>query len=246
LDSTAATKDLVNGNEDSIVLKRLKARFADTTIPFQGVWVNEHYVNDIRQGKPIRKSQDTATRCIVIPKRTLQQTNIIFGFHDGGESLVVVSNASGFFTYALYDGHCVDTIRSLGGGRLKIGRENYVRIGEKDSTSSDLGVLEELLFAGEYRRPDAAGTVVFKKNGEIDGLDSLGWYDPAIDYADWGYETKLDHISLGSDRKHLHDYGFRFAGDTLMIYRIDCLKKEGEDCVLDTLGQRMYALQKVK
>jgi len=228
------------------MLSNLKARFADTTIPFKGLWVNEHYVNAIRQGKPIRESQDTETSCINIPDRTLQGTSFIFGFHEGGEGLVVVKNGSDYLTYALHDGHCVDTLRSLTDGRLQIGRENYVRIGEADTTLYDLGVLEQLLFAGEYRRLDAAGTVVFKKNGKIDGLDSLGWYDPAIDYADWGYETKLDHIRLGADREHLHDYGFRFVGNTLEIYTIDCLKPDGKDCVLDTLGRKIYSFQKVE
>ena len=57
-------------------------------IPFNGLWVNEHYVNEIRQGKPLRESQDTGTRCIVIPTRTLQVTRCIYGFHEGGEGMV--------------------------------------------------------------------------------------------------------------------------------------------------------------
>jgi hypothetical protein len=243
--AAAAAKNPGTGSEDSI-LKSLKARFADTTIPFEGMWVNEHYVNEIRQGTPVRKSQDTATRCIVFPKRTLQDMNIIFGFHEGGEELVVVKNGPAYFFYALHDGQCVDTIRSLSDGRLKIGQQNYIRVGEEDSNSADMGVLKHLLFAGEYKRADGAGTVAFKKDGKIEGLDSLGWYDPVIDYADWGYETQLDHIRLGADRQHLHDYGFRFAGKTLELYTIDCLQQAENDCVLDTLGRRMYALQKVE
>lgn len=32
----------------------------------------------------------------------------------------------------------------------------------------------------------------------------------------------------------------------MMIYSIDCLKLADGDCVLDTLGHQMYALQKLK
>ena len=245
-DAAAASTDPVNSNEDSIELSKLKKRFSDTSIPFEGLWVNEHYVNEIKSGKPIRESQDTETKCIVIPRRTLQVTRIIFGFHDGGQSLVFVKNGLEYFAYALYDGRCVDTLHVLAGERLKFGRDYYVRLGEEDSTLPDLGVLEQLVFAGKYKLPDAAGTVSFEKNGKIDGLDSLSWYEPAIDYADWGYETKLDHIRIGADRKHLHDYGFRFAGNTLEIYTIDCLKQAGNACVLDTLGRQVYALQKME
>jgi hypothetical protein len=245
-DPGAALTDPANSNEDSIELSKLKMRFSDTSIPFEGLWVNEHYVNEIKGGKPIRECQDTETKCIVVPRRTLQVTSIIFGFHEGGQSLAFVKKGSEYFAHALYDGHCVDTLHVLAGEKLKFGRDYYVRVGEEDSTLPDLGVLEQLLFAGEYKRPDAAGAVSFEKNGKIDGLDSLSWYEPAIDYTDWGYETKLDHIRLGADREHLHDYGFRFVGNTLEIYTIDCLKKAGNDCILDTLGRQMYALQKIE
>ena len=34
--------------------------------------------------------------------------------------------------------------------------------------------------------------------------------------------------------------------NTLEIYTINCLKQARNDCVLDTLGRQMYALQKVE
>jgi len=244
-DPAVASTEPANGNRDSIELSKLKARYSDTSIPFEGLWVNERYVNEIKGGKPIRECQDTDTRCIVVPRRTLQVTSIIFGFHEGGPGLVFVKKGSEYFALALYDGHCVDTVHVLAGEKLKFGRDYYVRVGEEDTTLPDLGVLEQLLFAGKYKRPDAPRTISFDQNGKIEGLDSLNWYDPTIDYADWGYETKLDHIRLGSDREHLHDYGFRFVGNTLEIYTINCLKQAGTDCILDTLGRQMYALQKI-
>ena len=87
--------DSAINTSDSIALSKLKARFADAPIPFNGLWVNEHYVNEIRQGKPLRESQDTGTRCIVIPTRTLQVTRCIYGFHEGGEGMVLVKKGSG-------------------------------------------------------------------------------------------------------------------------------------------------------
>jgi hypothetical protein len=55
----------------------------------------------------------------------------------------------------------------MAGEKLKFGRDYYIRVGEEDSTLPDLGVLEQLLFAGEYMRPDAAGNVSFEKNGKL-------------------------------------------------------------------------------
>ncbi len=91
---------------------------------------------------------------------------------------------------------------------------------------------------------DSSETVVFEKNEQIEGLDSFAWYDPVIDYAD--FLTNVDHVRLGRNKAHLHDYGLRFVGDTMKIYSIDCLKRADGDCVLDTLGHQMYALQKLK
>jgi len=228
---------------DSITLLRLKAKFEDAPIPFTGLWVSEHYVNGVRQGKPLRELQGGETRCIVIPARTLQETIWIYGFHEGGGGVVFVKKGPDYFTYSLYDGHPVDTLEVLGGDRLRIGRSNYIRVGERDSTQYDLGVLEQLLFAGRYLRSNAGDTAVFSKNGKIEGLDSLSWYEPVIDYT--GDPTSVDHIRLGRDKEHLNDYGFRFVGDTMMVYSIHCLQQADGDCVSDTLGRRMYVLQKL-
>ena len=244
LDSTTTLADSAINVNDSIALSKLKARFADAPILFKGLWVNEHYISEIRQGKPLREAQDSETRCIVIPARTLQVTRWIYGFHEGGEGLVVVKNGSGYFIYSIYSGLCVDTLRTLADERLRVGHDYYIHVGEEDSTSSDLGVLEQLLFAGQYLRLDATGTAAFAKNGRIEGLDSLGWYEPVIDYV--GDPTSVDHIKLGRDKEHLSDYGFLFVGDTMMIYSIDCRQDADGDCVSDTLGRRMYVLPKLK
>jgi hypothetical protein len=242
--STAVRSDSSVDVIDSIVLSKLKLRFSDSPIPFEGLWVSERYVNDIRKGKPLRKAQDTETRCIVIPGRTLQVTSWIYGFHEGGENVAVLKSDYGYFTYALYRRQVVDTLEALADGRLRIGRRYFIRLGENDSTLSDLGVLEQLLFMGQYRRLNDTGTAVFENDGKIEGLDSLCWYEPVIDYAD--FPTNIDHIRLGRDKEHLKDYGLRVVGDTMMINSIDCLKFADGDCVLDTLGRQMYALKKLK
>ena len=236
--------DSTGENSDSISLSKLKVKFADAALPFEGLWVNEHYIDEIHRGKSLREAQDIETRCIVIPGRTLEVTRWIYGFHEGGEGMVLVKTGPGYFSYSLYNGRCIDTFEVLGNARLKVGREYYFRLGAEGSASSDLGVLEQLLFAGKYQRQDPAATVIFAKDGEIQGLDSLGSYDPVIDYVD--LPTNVDHIRLGKDKKHLSDYGLRFVGDTMMIYSINCLQHAGGDCVSDTLGQLMYALRRLE
>jgi len=240
--NSATLRDSSVNAGDSVTLIRLKAKFEDAPIPFSGLWVSEDYVNGVRQGKPLRESQGSETRCIVIPARTLQETIWIYGFHEGGSGIVFVKKGADYFTYSLYDGHPVDTLQVLGSDRLRIGRSNFIRVGERDSTQYDIGVLEQLLFAGRYLRSNAGDTAVFTKSGKIEGLDSLGWYEPMIDYV--GDPTSVDHIRLGRDKEHLNDYAFRFAGDSLMIYSIHCLQQADGDCVSDTLGARMYILKK--
>jgi len=243
LDSMALRDPSVDGN-DSINLVNLKAKFEDAPIPFAGLWVSEDYVNGVLRGKSLRESQDSGVNCIVIPARTLQHTIWIYGFHEGGGGIVFVKKGADYFTYSLYNGQRVDTLQTLTGGRLRIGHSNYIQVGEKDSTQYDMGVLEQLVFAGRYLRSAAGDTAIFEKNGKIEGLDSLGWYEPEVDYI--GEPTSVDHIRMGRDKKHLNDYAFRIVGDTLMIYTIDCLKIIGDDCVEDTLLRRLYALPKLK
>jgi hypothetical protein len=242
-DLTAPLPNATSNDGKSITLSQLKAKFLEASIPFEGVWVSEHYVNEVRQGKSLREAQDTETRCIVIPARTLQVTRWIYGFHEGGEDLVIVQRDSGYFMIALYDGRCVDTLKTVADGRLKMGRDYYVRVGEVDSSLSDLGVLEQLLFAGSYRRSDTRGMVLFRKDGKIEGLDSLGWFVPEIDYV--GEPTSVDHIRLGRDKRGLKDYGLSFAGDTMRIYSVDCLQQSEGECALDTLGRELYTLKKL-
>jgi hypothetical protein len=241
---TVLLADSTDETNDSISLSKLKAKFANAAIPFEGLWVNKHYIDEIRRRKSLREAQDTETRCIVIPGHTLEVTRWIYGFHEGGESMVLVKKGPGYFSYSLYNGRCIDTFEVFGNAKLKIGREYYFRLGAEDSASSDLGVLEQLLFEGKYQRQDSAATVIFAKDGEIQGLDSLESYDPVIDYVD--FPTNVDHIRLGKDKKHLNDYGLRFVGDTMMIYSINCLQHAGRDFVSDTLGQLMYALRRLE
>lgn len=242
-DSTALRDPSAESN-DSIDLAKLKAKFEDAPIPFTGLWVSESYVNGIRQGKSLREAQEGKPNCIAIPARTLQETIWIYNFHEGGGGVVFVKKDADYFIYSVYNGKCTDTLQNLADGRLRIGDENYIRVGERDSAEYDMGVLEQALFAGRYLRSNAGDTAVFSKNGKIEGLDSLGWYEPQIDYI--SDPTSVDHIQLGRDKKHLHDYAFRIVGDTLMIYAIDCLQHADGDCVSDTLGRRLYALPKLK
>jgi hypothetical protein len=87
---TVSLADPTGETSDSISLSKLKEKFADAAIPFKGLWVNEHYIDEIRRRKSLREAQDTETKCIVIPGRTLEVTRWIYGFHEGGEGMVLV------------------------------------------------------------------------------------------------------------------------------------------------------------
>jgi hypothetical protein len=217
----------------------------DTPVYFAGLWVNEVYIQRVRTGMPLRRAQGVMMSCIEIPLRTLKVTRMVGGFHDGAADMVLRKNGSGYCFYYTYNYIPGDTVIPLADGRLKIGK-NYFQHLDDDKLSSDDGILEQLLFAGRYRRTDTdtAGSIIFEENGHIQGFDSFRYYSPTIDYADMN--AAFDHIRIGSDARHLQDYGFRFIGDTLMIYDRNRLRYNGEYCDSEALGELLYVLPKIK
>jgi hypothetical protein len=217
----------------------------DTALSFAGVWVNEIYFDSIRNNRSPRLDQGIGKSCIIIPDRTLKETRMVWGFHDGGGSIVVVKDET---RYQFYDPELKlpsDTIEPLLNSRLRIGDQYFRRLNHPDTSKNDWGILEEVLFSGRYQNEDGK-EAVFGRNGHITGLGSASYYEPEIDYSDRA-DRQIDRIRLGQSHEKLKEYAFRFDEDTLLIYTIDCLRYNADehDCDSSKLGELKWKLRKM-
>lgn len=217
----------------------------DTALSFAGVWVNENYFDSIRNNRSPRLDQGIGKSCIIIPDRTLQETRMVWGFHDGAGPMVVVKDGQ---TYLFYDPELklpFDTIRPLMSSRLRIGDQYFQRLNHPDTSKNDWGILEEILFSGKYQKEDGED-VVFGRNGHITGLGAVSYYEPEMDYADRA-DRQIDGIKLGQSHEKLKEYAFRFDKDSLLIYTIICLRYNvGErTCDSSKLGELMWKFKKM-
>jgi hypothetical protein len=233
-------------NKDSIVLNEPSPeatsdfRTLDTSLSFAGLWVNETYIDNIRKTRSPRQSQDVMESCITIPSRTLQVTRMVEGFHEGAEDVVVVKDRN---SYKLYDANLNTLQKELGlisPTRLKIGDQFFSRISHHDTTLTDLGILEELLFSGRYELENGK-EVIFTSDGRIQGLDGFERYDPLIDYTTSPLGN-FDLVNMGPGKGK--DYGYRFKGDTLQIFGTICATPGEDSNFCDSLvqGTMLYKL----
>jgi hypothetical protein len=237
-------------DKDSVVLNEAVPgspsdfKTLDTALSFAALWVNETYIDNLRKTRSPRQSQDEMESCITIPSRTLQVTRMVAGFHEGAEDMVVVKDRD---RYQLYDAELRSLQKELeliSPTRIRIGDQYFSRISHHDTTLTDFGILEELLFSGRYER-ERGQEVVFTADGRIRGLDSFVRYSPVIDYTA-GSSGDFDLVNMGSGKGR--DYGYRFKGDTLHIFRTICATAGAESNFCDSIaaGPMLYQLVRKK
>jgi len=188
-------------------------------VPFPGAYVNEEYIDSLRKNQSPSMDQGVKESCIEIPDSTLKSTSMIYGFHEGGEGMIIVKKGD---IYQFYDYNIKqprDTIEAVGADRIRIGRRYFRKLKHPDLKRYDWGILEELLFSGTYRRDDGT-EVVFGADGGVRGLDSLIYYQPSIDYTE-EIDIDAERIMLGGNPEHLKLYAYQFHKDTLRIFRVE-------------------------
>jgi hypothetical protein len=214
----------------------------DTALSFSGIWVNEEYIHKIKVNRSPRLSQEVEKSCIVIPPRTLEATNMIFSFHEGGPDMVIMKDKDNYLLFDRESKKYRDTITIISPTRIRIGDQFFSRLKHTDTTRANLGILEEILFAGHYRSVNGS-KVVFLEDGSVKGLDSFKVYFPEIDYD----VDDFDGVQLGQSMKELQKYGFRFNKDTLRIYKTRCFSYDSSShaCEKEVLGDQVYELTKL-
>ena len=241
--SKPGAEDSVNKQKEHTLLPRFKT--LDTILSFSGIWVNEEYINKIISSRSPRISQGVMKSCIVIPERTLRVTRMIAGFHEGGEDRVVVKDGDKYLFYDEGLTFIRDSIEIVSLRRMRIGNQYFKRLIHQDTSMNDLGILEEILFKGRYQSEEGK-EIDFGEDGHVLGLDSFKFYSPVIDYADG--PANVDHVQLGHANFKLQQFGFRFDKDTLLIYKIQCLKFDSaeRDCESEALSEIVYKLIKLR
>lgn len=209
------------GGESKTTNKGEDFKTLDTAIFFNGFWVNEHYLLEIKKSKSARKAQGADESCITIPERTLQTTQMIWGFHDGGEDLLVLKNGN---QYELWDAglkHKLQNIELVSNERIKIDNKYFIKIELENNSpwNANPPILEEILFKGKYRLENG-NEVEWKANGQISGMDPYMYYSGIVDFSDPG--LNIDQLKLGESKDKMELFAYTFHQDTLLIYETNC------------------------
>lgn len=218
----------------------------DTPVYFSGLWVNENYIANIKQNKSPKAAQAAGEMksCINIPLKTLVPTSFIFGFHEGGDPLVVVKNGPAFQLWDQQSAKPELTIELESPERMKIGNDVFVKMATPgNSAAQDLGILSSVLFRGSYITSN--GTMVeFTDKGEVKGLDGYTSYSPIIDYNDVALD--VDQLIMEGPGKPAEHFGFKFVNDALLVYQLKCLQKDSASntCTKVDFGETRYILKR--
>jgi hypothetical protein len=214
----------------------------DAEVPFAGIWVNEEYIDKIKRSKSPVKSQHVMQSCIMIPNRTLQITRMISGFHEGGADVAVGKNGD---QYLLFSPKSADSIQLISSSRIKIKDHYFIKLEHGDSTRGNWGILEEILFKGHYKLENGKN-VEFTEDGKVDGLDDFTSYIAVIDYAGTDTPSDVSLIQLGKPEEQSEEFGYRFAQDTLYIYKTQLEYDKVNKFDRMVFAEQEYKLIKVK
>ena len=237
---------------NQVVLGQEAFRKLDTLVTISGSWVSESYYQVLKNSKSPRAAQNApATSYIVIPEKTLEKTFMVYNFHEGSEIMKVVKRNSGYELWGYSDENDlltkqISTIEIVSKNKIKIDNIVFEKISAVDTYANDY-IIEEILFRGLYKNSQGSN-VEFTGDGKITGMDNFHFYKPMIDYFDQG--MNIDQVYLGNKPEisfELSDrYGFRFSGDTLDLYKLNCAEFDStsNNCGVVEFGERIDRLVK--
>ncbi len=226
-------------------LQSANFRKLDTVLYFSGLWVNEEYVASIKKTRSPVNAELPDNSCILIPQRTLQSTAMIYGFHEGGEEWVVIKNGN---SYEFRDKQLINNrgvIKIIPGNKLVFNGNTFLKVRDISREEIQYYILEEILLKGKYVSEDGS-IVEFTADGDVKGISSILKYSVMLDFTEVGMQ--IDQIMLGRDLTHQDNYGFRFNGDTLSIYKLKCTEMDTSNnkCLVADFGERYLRLIKMK
>ena len=220
------------------------AKFTFETVPtgFGGCWVNKRYLDTLLLTKSPKAAQEVdGITMFLLPDSTNQEMTVIWNFHEGLiDTLRKFRNQFG--RYSWDDNVLVNQIALVNGQiRFVNGSEKdvFIKIDNCIENAQET-IVHALLFAGKY---DFAGQkVIFSEAGEVQGLQPHTYYEVYIDYFDAG--RQVDQIILGTHAENAKPHGFAFSGDTLTIYKLNCLESQDGQCMMVENGEILFQMIK--
>lgn len=204
---------------------------------FKGNWVNKKYVDELIKTKSPKTSQDiTPMSMIIIPENFNKKATIIWGFHEGDSKIIDDNNGQVKIRFAE---NKESELILIDEKNLKIDNKQFIKLKESEN-QVNYNIVEELIFAGKY---DLNGQEVeFTYDGKVKGLKDIEYYMVFIDYQDVGMQ--VNQLLLGTDFNNSESYGFEFNQDQLIIYQLNCVTMEQEECIIVENGEEKFKLTK--
>jgi hypothetical protein len=209
-----------------------KSTITDSVSKWLGHWVNVKYIATLLATK----------NPFVAQMQAPTPTTLDFGFEGHSLNKLIVglgySYHEGVTRYVDLEKGCLLDDESIPieirNDTVILGKEKFVRLNPGSAAESGI------LFEGTYQNGDQ--WVRFGGEGEISGLDSLKYYKMNLAYWDMGLNLPI--LMLGSDRKQLKDYVFRFNGDTLFIHHPICADMQIDGCYETAYGELLVKMIK--
>lgn len=210
-----------------------------------GDWVNLKYLHSIQKTKSPKESQGEGEYSYV----TISNDTALFilGFHEGFDLKIKTFNENSFYCIGYYG----DTIKMTVSNdtmviKNKLTKDTYIRY-QMRFPGSWFGslLLNKEIFSGIYKDVDFPDhTISFTDNGKVAGFLDYISYVVQDDYADAG--CQYDIVYLRKEPDDRFEYTWRFAGDTLIIYNLDCMSFDNENdiCLETERGKILYRLLK--
>lgn len=191
-----------------------------------GDWVNEKYVKEIRAGKSISAAQQDGILVSFDPHSdSMGYANFYFHAGPGPFEITKKDSIYQFGGNAFNFRDTTYNVKIVSPFKIVIGNDVYLKV--DDSAMGDLRIVEKFLFNGKYKMQDGR-EVEFDEYGYITGLDSNDSYSAEYDYIA-GPDGSVNRISMGKENSKLHDYGFKYNGDTLFICQVNKDKNDTTD-----------------
>jgi len=125
-------------------------------------------------------------------------------------------------------------IVTISRAEIRIAHQYFMKFQHPDPTKYDYNIVEEFLFAGNYRLENGA-KVSFSGDGRVYGLDSVKYFTPTVDYIGPGLDVDQLWMGVSPDVYKSTKYAFKFINDTLFICKLNCL--EGYDSTDNSCGE---------
>ncbi|MFT6747025.1 MAG: hypothetical protein ACJAZ2_001371 [Glaciecola sp.] len=224
-----------NGIHMGILLDKVKS--VELTEQHIGFWVNEDYIELLKQSKSTKiagsKSADDFYR--IKSDNSIMQMNI----HEGAGLNVLSLKTKG--SGAIYSSDSTRLIAevSFDGDTLTVNDNRYFHIQNGDSALDKL--VNECVVSGQYFLKESP--VEFKSNGSITGMEGVQSYRLNLDYGAPGMEFDIIYLQMDSQPLPT-EYLYDIEQDSVFIFDVDCQYEESGECMEVAKGSILFSFCK--